>query len=133
MKKFYVGVKGIVHDNRGYLLLRSAKGYWDIPGGRIDGEETIEQTLRRELSEELPSITVQSITSLQGAFRMPKDIEEDTGLVLLYYLVEAKLPEQVILSEEHENILWGADIESIPDDLNPTIDAILRTLLASDK
>lgn len=132
MKKFYVGVKGIVRDPRGYLLLgREYKSgdFWDTPGGRIDGDEDFEDTLRRELSEELPGIEVASIRSLQGAFRLHDDIEEDISLVLLYFLVEARLPEDVVLSEEHNSYLWVDALDKIPDGLNDSLDSILRNLL----
>lgn len=128
MKKFYVGVKGIIKEERGYLLLKAAKGHWDIPGGRIDGDEDFEATLNRELSEELPGSKIDRIGGLQGAFRLPKDIEDDTSLVLIYFLVNVVLPKDVVLSDEHTDFVWINRLEDIPDDLNPEIDRILRDL-----
>ncbi len=132
MKKFYVGVKGIVKDERGYLLLHrdyKSGDYWDIPGGRMDGDETFEQTITREIAEELPGTENTSMKDLQGAFRLQKDIEGNISLVLLYFLVEAKLPKEIKLSEEHESYTWVNRVEDIPDGLNPEIDRILRKLL----
>jgi 8-oxo-dGTP pyrophosphatase MutT (NUDIX family) len=55
MKKFYVGCKGLIRDKgRGILLLHreyKSGDFWDVPGGRIDEDEDIEQTLIRELNE----------------------------------------------------------------------------------
>ncbi len=130
MKKFYVGVKGVIKEDRGYLILKSTKGHWDIPGGRMDSDETFEQTIIREVSEELPGSEVTAINELQGAFRLHKDIDDDISLVLLYFLVKAKLPKEVKLSYEHESFIWVNRIEDLPDDLNPEIDRILRKLLA---
>ena len=133
MKKFYVGVKGIVRDSkRGIILLHrdyKSGDFWDTPGGRIDGDENFEQTLARELNEELPGIEVRKIGELKGAFRLPKDIEEDTSLVLLYFEVEAKLPEVVQLSDEHESFKWIKSVKEIPAGLNPQIDQIIREIL----
>lgn len=132
MKKFFVGIKGIVKDDRGYLLLhRNYKSgdYWDIPGGRIDGFEEFEDTLIRELTEELPGIVIDEVKELQGAFRLQKDIDGDTSLVLLYFLVGAKLPEKVILSDEHESYVWVNRAEDLPSGLNLEADRILRKLL----
>ena len=133
MKKFFVGVKGIVKDERGYLLLHrdyKSGNYWDIPGGRIDGNEDFEDTLKRELAEELPGITISALKELQGAFRLQKDIEGDTSLVLLYFLVEAKLPETIILSEEHESYLFVNSVKEVPTEgLNPEISTILHNLM----
>jgi len=133
IKKFYVGVKGIVRDPvRGVLLLHreyKSGDYWDIPGGRIDGSEDFEETLHRELAEELPGIKVTAVKELLGAFRLPKDIEDDTSLVLLYFLVDAKLPDPVVLSEEHESYTWVTAKNDLPEGLNPGITQILQKLL----
>lgn len=132
MKTFFVGVKGVIRDNRGYLLLhRNYKSgdHWDIPGGRIDGNEEFEDALRRELDEELPGIVVDRIGALQGAFRLQKDIDGDTSLILLYFLVEAKIPDKIVLSDEHEAHTWVNSIKDLPDRLNPEIERILRKLL----
>lgn len=61
MKTFYVGIKGVIVNDGKVLMLRAnaalgRRDIWEIPGGRIDDEENIEQTLRRELQEELPNI-----------------------------------------------------------------------------
>ncbi len=133
MKKFYVGVKGIVQDPvRGLLLLHrdyKSGDYWDIPGGRMDGDEDFADTLKRELGEELPGIEVKEVRELLGAFRLPKDIEEGTSLVLLYFRVEATLPDPIILSEEHESYAWVNGLDELPEGLNPGIEKILRQLL----
>ncbi len=116
MKKFFVGVKAIIYvPGQGVLLLKHEKGFWDVPGGRIDGDETIQQTLTREVSEELPGATLKSIDKLENAFRLQKDIVDDTSLVLLYYLVEVNLPNEIELSDEHTEYLWVKNRQQIPD------------------
>jgi ADP-ribose pyrophosphatase YjhB (NUDIX family) len=50
-------VAGIIEFNGGILLVRRnhepRKGFWDLPGGFIDYNETAEEALVRELKEEL--------------------------------------------------------------------------------
>lgn len=128
MKKFYVGVKGIIKTDQGYLLLKHSKGHFDTPGGRIDDNEDFEQTLRRELTEELPGISDISIGELAGAFRLQKDINGDISLVLLYFLVQATLANPIILSDEHSAYLWIKSISDIPEGLNPEIEGVLIKL-----
>jgi ADP-ribose pyrophosphatase YjhB (NUDIX family) len=58
--KLQVGVKALIQNSSGkYLLLRRAKTmvnetetHWDIPGGRIEPEEGLQNALRREIAEE---------------------------------------------------------------------------------
>lgn len=130
MKKFYVGVKAIIKTEQGFLILKHAKGHYDTPGGRIDDNEDFEQTLRRELSEELPGINVVTVGDLIGAFRLQKDIDGDISLVLLYFLVNATLPDPLVLSDEHQSYLYVDSVLDIPQNLNPEIDGVLRKLLA---
>lgn len=111
MKSFYVGVKGIiVRDNSILLLKRSKKEtsqsfFWDAPGGRIDGEESFEETLNRELREELTNIKDISIERLLHVFRLPFDVQNARGLIFLFFKINADLGE-IVLSEEHEEYRW---------------------------
>lgn len=107
------------------------KDFWDIPGGRIDDNEDFEQTLRRELAEELPGCVVHAVRELKGAFRVPKDIEGDTGLVLLYFLADVTLPEKVVLSDEHNDYKFMKTAADIPDSVNPIVREIIEEILAS--
>lgn len=54
---FQIGVKALIFNEDKQLLLVSETNntnvYWDIPGGRIDGNESLDQTLERELLEEV--------------------------------------------------------------------------------
>lgn len=52
MPGYPISVKGVlVHDGR-VLLLRNARGEWDLPGGRPDSGEDFKAALRREVREE---------------------------------------------------------------------------------
>jgi 8-oxo-dGTP pyrophosphatase MutT (NUDIX family) len=58
-KRFQIGVKGIIVVGDHVLLLKRAGDamgpFWETPGGRMEEGETVEETLRRELAEELPA------------------------------------------------------------------------------
>jgi len=107
MKRFFVGVKAvIVRDGKVLLLRHATKDFWDMPGGRIDDDETIEQALRRELCEELPSHREPQIGRLLNAYRVPGSIQDDLGLVLLFYRVDATFDGEMTLSDEHSDYAW---------------------------
>jgi 8-oxo-dGTP diphosphatase len=108
IKYCHVGVKGVVCVDGQCLVLKKGTGinsYWDIPGGRIDGNETLEETLHRELHEELPTIGNYKVGDVLGAYRLSKNIENDTALILVFYLIHAEVFE-VLVSEEHTDYRW---------------------------
>ena len=84
----------------------SREDFWDVPGGRIDDDETIEQALLRELAEELPSHTQPRIGKLLNAYRIPGSIKDELGLVLLFYRVEVTFQGAIALSAEHTDFEW---------------------------
>lgn len=115
IKVFNVGIKAaIVKDNK-ILLVKHTAGYWDFPGGRIDDDESIEQTLRREISEETPNAKVNSIGEAICAYRIPGDAFEDgRGLVLIVYRVDADFPDgHVEISDEHTEVWWATFDEAL--------------------
>lgn len=130
MKHFYVGVKAVIRTSNGVLVLRHDSGYWDMPGGRIDDGESLEDALRREICEELPGTIVESIGPVVGGYRLDKDIEPDVGLILVYFDVSVRLPENIILSEEHEAFHWIPDAQRIPEEMYPNMKDIVKRALA---
>ncbi len=51
---FHVTVKALSFDRDGRLLLIKEKsGRWDLPGGRVEHGENLQQTLMRECQEEM--------------------------------------------------------------------------------
>ena len=107
MKSFQVGIKGvIVNDNSEVLLVKSLKGYWEFPGGRIDDDETIDRTLTRELKEEITNISDIEIKEILHVTRMPFDVGNDLGLVLVFVRVRAEIDNVPQISSEHLEAGW---------------------------
>lgn len=113
MKTFYVGVKGVIVQEAKVLLLRTNSNHenrgdrWEMPGGRIDSDETIEQALSRELKEELPNIQNIQIGEILSANRIVKDIQGKISLVLVFYRVTVEfVGGEPKLSEEHLEFKW---------------------------
>lgn len=113
-KRFQIGVKGlIIVDGKVLLLKRTADeggSFWELPGGRMEAGEEIEATLRRELGEEVPSLARVEVGRLLHAALVRDD---ESGLVLLFYRVQADATLPLVLSTEHIGHTW-ASAEDLP-------------------
>lgn len=98
-KLFFIGVKALVRRDDGRILLlkadtknhsKNTRPYWDLPGGRIEENETPDQTLIREVAEETGikvDFGVKFITSVVSNHEIPKG-DRILGLALMVYEVE---------------------------------------------
>ncbi len=122
---FRVGIKGIVRVDDKVLVLRKVeaeRAFWDVPGGRIDDDESIEITLRREIAEELPSLHVFEVGGLLHAFRLGRN-PEGKGLILLFYSIITKTFD-VEISSEHKEYRWVSkdEVEELRTTPETTLD-----------
>ena len=102
-----------------YLLLHYGSGHWEFPKGHIEGKETEEETVRREVAEETG---IKDIEILQGFkkyikyfFRQYKENvsekERRAGKtpwvfkLVVFFVAETKTKE-VKISHEHKGFLW---------------------------
>lgn len=134
-----VGVKGAV-VNRGKVLVLQRTStitpkveFWDLPGGRINGDESIFETLDRELHEEILNLRTYRVGKLLHLWRHPKDFPEGHGLVIVCYKVNAEL-DHVELSEEHSAYRWVSlvEINELKNEepvLSPNAETVLRLAL----
>jgi 8-oxo-dGTP pyrophosphatase MutT (NUDIX family) len=111
MQTFYVGIKGVIIRDDKVLLLRANGGkgrrdIWEAPGGRIDGDETMQQTLERELHEELANITDIRIGGILHATRLPWIIDGTNSLTLVFFRVSAEFDGDPVISDEHTDWQW---------------------------
>lgn len=106
-KRFFVALKGAIFNKNKFLIIkrsnktRGEHGFWEFPGGRMEFGETPEETLGRELLEEV-GLKVEIIKPLNSwsFFR-----DENTQIVGITYLCKA-VSSEVILSEEHVDCAW---------------------------
>ncbi len=83
----------IVRDDKVLLVKRGNtpwRGYWDVPGGFCEAHETPEETVLREIGEEL-RISVRIMQyhgSWIGNYRGPDSDGDDRTLLCIYFLVE---------------------------------------------
>lgn len=117
-KLFHVGVKAMIVNDSGKLLLMEEDGsmhkppmenYWDFPGGRMSkGENTLE-ALRREMYEETGLIfedQPEFITAVISNHEIPLSDCLTVGIVIMVYRVKVKPGQAIKLSDEHVGYEW---------------------------
>jgi 8-oxo-dGTP diphosphatase len=106
-KPFALSAKVVVRDGEGRCLLlkrsmssKGNPGKWDLPGGKVDAGENLEQGLLREVAEET-GLTI-SLQRVLGA----AESESPTKRVA-YLILEGRVESgQVRLSSEHDDYAW---------------------------
>jgi 8-oxo-dGTP diphosphatase len=117
---FHLGIKALIRNRSGEILLlkinkEALKGYigeayWDIPGGRIHKNASVEQTLQREVEEETGLTGISHISKLDmvlsNSIRIPLKDGGDVGLILAIYICDVSNYETISISEEHTEYRW---------------------------
>jgi 8-oxo-dGTP diphosphatase len=116
-KLFYIGIKGLIENKKGEILLLKAdvtdhrkvtEPYWDIPGGRIEEGHSVVDTLKREIKEETGVAQVLSqefFTAVVSNHEIPTD-DKLLGLTLMIYKVKITEGSEIKLSPEHTAYEW---------------------------
>ena len=108
--KLFVGVKALIEKEGKVLLIREAKydeglneGKWDVPGGRIEVEETLMEGLSREVFEET-GLKVMSTRILDVHETFREKVGEKWHIVRVYYRTEVE--GEIVLSKDHDAYEW---------------------------
>ncbi|MBN2015793.1 NUDIX domain-containing protein [Candidatus Dojkabacteria bacterium] len=122
---FHLGIKALIRNKKGEILLlqtnpKELKGYdgepyWDIPGGRIHRESTVEKTLKREVAEETGITNIKRLKPLSMVLsnvRIPISENESVGLILSVYICEVEGDFEIKLSDEHIAYNWFSPKEA---------------------
>lgn len=123
-KLFFVGVKGLIENEKGEILLlladvtkfrKNITPYWDIPGGRVEEGHTVLETLAKEIEEETGVSEIgepEFVTSVISNHEIPLDGGKQAGLVLMVYKVTIPPNSQITISEEHDTYEWVSKTEA---------------------
>lgn len=108
---FHIGAKALVFNEAGEVLLLQrdhADKYWDLPGGRVQKDESVNQALLRELGEEIGLEGVSELHSFGmflTDFRIPAR-EESVGLIFSIFKCVVSNTFCPVLSKEHTHFEW---------------------------
>jgi len=108
--KFPVSVKAIIIDNDRVLCLKNEREEWDLPGGKIDFNEDIENCLKREVKEEV-NLEIKNLNILK-----PFNLKfNDVPVLVLVYTAEISCESPINVSYEHSeyNFFSKAEINNL--------------------
>ncbi|MFH0949270.1 MAG: NUDIX hydrolase [Candidatus Aenigmatarchaeota archaeon] len=120
-QKFHVGIKALIMNEKNEMLILKAnpaelKGcspaHWDLPGGRIKEGDSAEETLIKEIEEELGISgsdieIIRLFDSIISNLKIPVG-NEKFGLVLFIYLCRFTRKKKFNLSFEHTEFKWAS-------------------------
>lgn len=103
-KQIFFSVKTLIIKNNTFLavynLVNGIK-LWDLPGGRMEFGETAEETLKREILEEL-NVAIKPIKVID-TWNYKQDLNcQITGII--YY--SELITNEIRLSDEHDGYEW---------------------------
>ncbi len=115
-KNFQLGIKGLIRNKEGKILLlfKSSKESekfgrnpdWDIPGGRIEEGSSIEETLKKEIKEEagIKNFKKKGLFYAVVSNYWFKDL--NCGLILFIYEIVPVGKFEIKLNHEHTKFGW---------------------------
>lgn len=102
MKNLWDGVKAIVKKDDLILVLVKHDGTLDLPGGRVENEETMQFALRREISEETGlEVEIKNPVEQWSFYKAPDRLINGITFECSY------LEGNVNLSGEHKDYFWA--------------------------
>jgi 8-oxo-dGTP diphosphatase len=109
-KKMFFSIKALIIKDNQFLAVynfENGQKLWDLPGGKMEFGETAEETLKREIYEEL-GIEIKPIKVIDTWNYMHNDNCQITGII---YFSEMET-DKIRISEEHHGFDW-IDFEEI--------------------
>jgi 8-oxo-dGTP pyrophosphatase MutT (NUDIX family) len=114
---FHLGIKALIRNKKGELLLllkNTQDPYWDLPGGRIQKNETLVGALKREVFEETGLQNLLQILPFAMALTHSRIFlpTGDVGLIFKIYLCDVVDDNSISLSDEHTRHEWFDPIQA---------------------
>ena len=105
--RLLISAKAVIYHDGAIVLVRNKRDEWDLPGGKLQHGESIEEALARELGEEL------AVELLSWKLLSADRHHFYTDILVLVYACEVNGIDNVQLSEEHLEVR-SFPIEQLP-------------------
>jgi 8-oxo-dGTP pyrophosphatase MutT (NUDIX family) len=83
-----ISVKGLIIEDGKVWLRKNERQEWELPGGKLDEGEQPEETVLREMAEELGFEVVVKDILQTHMYKVQKSMDESHGVLVVTYLCE---------------------------------------------
>jgi len=122
------GVNAIITDDQNKVLVMKRSlneeffpGFWDLPGGGVENEESLKEAVKREAEEE-SGFEVEPEGNYFYLYRHPK------GRVDIYAFRMKIIGGEIRLNEEHTEFKWVSKEDCELLEYTPSVTATLKEL-----
>ncbi len=111
-----IGQKAFILNGKNEVLILKRQNvdinqnFWDIPGGKVESEDTLFESLSREIKEET-NLEMESVLLILSSNKFEGSLDDHPVVVRNIYLVRAT--GEFKISQEHSDFKWIK-----PEDLN---------------
>ncbi len=121
---------GLVKNKKGEILLILRRGKWDLPKGKLDDNETIEECAKREVQEETGLRKIKVVRPVEITFHTYVQFGKHILKESHWYAMKATGDEPLIPQTEEDitEILWAKkeDLKKYVVNTFPTIIEVLK-------
>ncbi|MDF2546173.1 MAG: hydrolase [Anaerosolibacter sp.] len=103
-REFFFSTKDLIIEDTKFLAMYKIidnKKWWDLPGGRMEFGENAEETLAREIKEEL-GVKIKPIKLIDTWNYMPNEKFQTIGVIYHCEIISG----EISISEEHDGYEW---------------------------